>query len=272
MADQTLGFGYHVVGIPKNFDPAKGLWIHYTGTFGRPYNQSTRTFDSAVWLTEILAKGFAVIQVAYDNRFSVNDSCAKSKPSYNRDNCAGEIREEVLSGTDKSPYAVDSANGADYRLRVLLTALKGSSAITLPAGLDPNNLNWSDTTVSGHSQGGNLAYYVARFRGVKFACMLGSPYDVGDGVNPGTLPIADWFTLGTSRTPTSKLGQFITVQDENYGPFRSAAAFLGLIPGEHSFEANQPPYKNQAGEVIDGHGAPLADPALRTFREQACFR
>ena len=271
--DQNLGFGYHVVAVPKNYDPNKGLWIHFAGTYGRPYNQKDLSFSSADWMNEILGQGYTVIQIAYDNRTSVNDTCIAPNPAYNHNNCAGEIRQETLTGVDLSPYrTTDAYNSVDYRLQVLLTYLQAHSGVKLPANLNPNNVVWSDITVSGHSQGGNLAYYVAKNRGVKFACMLGSPYDVGDSVNPGSVPIADWFTTGVSLTPVNRLGHFVTKEDDNYSSFHAGALFVGMTYGQEAFETSQPPYHNSEGEEINGHAASVGDPKLASLRAQACFR
>jgi len=74
------------------------------------------------------------------------------------------------------------------------------------------------------------------------------------------------------RQPVESLGQLITRQDVNYGPFTGGARVIGLRPGIEAFEIDEPPYANVEGEEIDGHAAPLADPDLAEDRAQACFR
>lgn len=273
-ADENLGFGYHVVGIPKNFDPNKGLWLHFTGTYGRPYHQGNRTFDSSTWLKEIMAQGYVVIQLAYDNRFSVNsDTCQAPKPGYNRNNCAGEVREEVMTGVNLTPYrATDTYNSVDFRLKVLLTFLQAQANVRLPSNLNPNNIVWSELTLSGHSQGGNHAYYVAKNRGSRFTCMLGAPYDVPDSVNPGAAQIADWFTTGSSLTSLSKLGQLIATEDDFYQSFKGGASIIGLTIEQQAFEVSQAPYLNSEGVEMSGHAAVIGVPSLETMRARACFR
>jgi hypothetical protein len=274
LADRRLGFGYHVLGIPKTYDQGKNLWIHFTGTSGRPYDPANQKFGSATWLNEVLAHGHPVIQLAYDNRFSINtDTCQAPNPGADRDNCAGEAREEVLTGVDLSPYrSTDIYNSVDFRLKVLLNYLLPKVGPRLPAGIDPNNFSWAAATVSGHSQGGNLAYYIAKNRGVTFACMLGSPYDVADSVAPGPVRIADWFTTGVSLTPVSRLGQFVTTEDDSYTSFHAAALLLGMTYGQEAFESTLAPYHDGEGNVVDGHEAAVNDPSLASLRAQACFR
>ena len=102
--------------------------------------------------------------------------------------------------------------------------------------------------------------------------MLGSPYDVGDRVNLGAVPIADWFTSGATTTPAGRLGQFITKEDDNYASFRQTAILLGMTYGQEAFDTSQPPYQSAEGAVINGHAASIQDPRLASLRAQACFR
>lgn len=272
LPDSLLGFGYHVVAVPSHPDPTKVLWVHFSGTYGRPYDPATGEAATREWLNELMEQGYTVIQPAYANRRAVNDDCAATAPGADRDDCAGEIREEVLTGIDHSPYReVAAADALDHRLRLLLEHVEAHSPL-LPDALDPGAVDWSQVRVSGHSQGGNLAYYIARFRGVRYACMLGSPYDVADTVDRTFPFIADWFKRGTPLTDVPNLGQFITMEDENYGPFRGAAAYLGLTVGLDAFEISDPPYATAAGEELNGHAASVADPDLASYRAQACFR
>lgn len=268
--DKSFGFGYHVVAVPKTYRPDRGLWIHFTGTYGRPYDQSKTEYSTSTWLNEILEQGYVVIQIAYDNRYSINDTCMNGTGK-NRNNCAGEARAEVLTGIDYTPLrTTDQYNSIEYRLEVLLTYLKSIANFPLPSTIQPQTFSWSDVKVSGHSQGGNQAYYIAKNFGVKFVCMLGSPYDVDDTVSPSTTPIADWFRVPGTATPVVNMGQFITKEDDNYTSFNQGAAYIGLVDGVQAFEASSPPYYNVKGETIDGHGASVGEPKFKSLRAAAC--
>ncbi|MCA9490937.1 MAG: hypothetical protein KC621_13505 [Myxococcales bacterium] len=272
VVDRLLGFGDHVVGVPHTPDPAKGLWVHFGGTYGRPHDPHDSDIAASMWIGELMGQGYTVLQPAYDNVRSVNDDC-QAPPGVDRDDCAGEIREEVLTGVDVSPYRSTAVvDAVEHRVLVLLAHLAEHAPSVLPPGLDTMQADWPSMSVSGHSQGGNLAYYVARFRGVRFGCLLASPYDLPDNVNSRPPPIADWFKRGTPLTLPEDLGQLITTEDPSANGFRQGGSYIGLRAGIEAFEVSAPPYHNEEGVEVDGHAAPLADPALAPYRAQACFR
>lgn len=265
----SQGFGYHVVATPSPV--VKGLWIHFTGSYGKPFYKPA-SYLNEVWLGELLGQGYMVVQIAYDNAKSVASDCSQGDPGGARDNCAGEILEELITGTDKSPYRqTDEWNGVDYRLKSLLSYLK-TNGVVLPTGIDPAAMNWNVVRVSGHSQGAEVAYWIVKNRGVKFGCFLAGPFSPPDSVNLGPDKIADWFTVGPHLTPTSQMGAFLTVQDTFYRFFVSAYDVIGLGEGREWFEVDLPPYTDGRGTVIDGHSAAVNDPLLKPQRAQACFR
>lgn len=270
--DARLGLGWHVVGIPDTLDADVTTWVHFAGTYGRPYDPDGDVVQARVWLDELMANGHTVVHPAYVNRIPVNESCATLGPGGDDDDCAGLVRREVLTGEDLSPHRdVAVADSVDHRLSVLLGHLQ-SEGVVLPDGLDPTVPDPTLLHFSGHSQGGNLAYFVARTRGAAFACMLGSPYDTWDTVDPPTPRIADWFVAGTSQTPVSALGQVITAQDDNAVQFRRGAEVIGLTVGVEAFEVDAPPYRDDTGAEVSGHAASLVDPALAAARASACLR
>jgi len=271
--DARIGYGWHVVAIPDEPRADHPMWVHIGGSYGRPYDQDNGNVRGGLWMDELMAEGFLVLQPAYDNRFAVNDSCSPNQPGFEEDNCAGNVREEVLTGDDLTDLRETPLQDAmEHRMAVLTQHLAAHQGVTLPAALDPAAPDWSLLSVSGHSQGGNLAYYIARFRGVVFGCMLAAPYDYHDAVDPSFPFIADWFTEGTPLTPVEQLGQLITTEDDAADAFRSAGALIGLEAGVQAFEVSAPPYTNVTGEELDGHAAALSDPDLAADRAAACLR
>lgn len=260
--DQRIGFGYHVVALPTTPLPGTPLWVHFGGTYGRPYDQDQDTFASSLWLGELLQAGYTVIQPAYANRFSINDSC-EAAPGVDVDDCAGLAREEVLTGTDVSGQReVPPADSVDLRLSQLIERLREVGALPYSNG----SPDWPTTRVSGHSQGGNLAYYVARFRGVQFACMLASPYDLPDTVAPSFPPIADWFKRGSPLTVPPALGQVVVRQDRSATAFIGAGRQIGLTEGVDQLLVDRPDLTED-----EAHAAPLADATLAVQRAEACL-
>lgn len=266
----SQGFGYHVVATPQG--TPKGLWVHFGGSYGRPF-YGRSSYTNEVWLGELLGQGYMVVQTAYDNAKNIaSDTCSQSAPGAGRDNCAGEVVEEIITGVDKSPYrGTDQWNSVDHRLSSLLTYLK-TNGVSLPIGIDPQVLNWSTMRVSGHSQGASVAYWIAKNRGVKFGCFLAGPFDPPDPVNLGPDKIADWFTVGPYLTPVAQMGAFLAVQDTFYKYFVTAYGVIGLVRDREWFEVDLPPYTDGKGNGIDGHAAAVGDPLLKPQRAKACFR
>ncbi len=263
------GFGFHAVGVP-NTDTAKGIWVHFGGSFGSPYLPTSDKFASRVWLNDILGEGYIVLQVAYSNPQSISESiCNPQSPGYQVDNCSGDARREVLEGVDVSTELdVPFEDSVNRRLDRLLAYLhdSGWSFPGIAEGVD-----WPSWWVSGHSQGAGHAYYVAKNYGSVFACHLGGPYDYPDAVAPGASPIADWYLVPGSATPVEKLGAFVVTSDPFYSGFVGAYGVMGLEQGVHWFDATGT-FTNDLGEEVDGHAASIAAPELAPQRAQACFR
>jgi hypothetical protein len=268
------GFGYHVVAIPNADIEQKGVWVHFSGSGGRSYDQDSKKYNEELWLTELMAEGYVVLQLAYDNSQSVNGGlCGPDTDGNTRDNCAGEVRELALTGTGYSPFRTTTTyNSIDYRLKTLLSYLTQKTNFNLGTDLDPNNIDWSKISVSGHSQGGSQAYYIAKKRLVASACLLSSGYDYPDTVNPGPVAIADWFTTGTSMTPVSRIGAVIATTDERYENFLVGLTNVIGLPADQVLIAREPEYKNTSGKNTGGHNAPNKAPALKAERARACFR
>ena len=237
----TNGFGDHVVGIPSA--PSKGIWVHLTGTGGKPFYPSRRgggTYLNEVWDTEVMGQGYTVIDIAYDNFESVTESCSTDSGRA-LDHCAGNVRLEVLTGANVSPLRnTSTANSLEHRTAALVEYL----------GLGPWE-GWPSVSISGHSQGAGMAYYIAKFYGVQFGCFLGGPYDVADYV-PGPPKryenIADWYLDTTSETLFGRMGAFLTRQDSAYRSFTATYDLIGLVRDQQWFEADKSSYADAAGK------------------------
>lgn len=270
--DAKLGFGYHVLGIPDDISKAKGVWVHLTGSYGRPYDQRLDIYSNKVWLDEIMDAGYVVIQLAYNNRYAINiDLCGPKSEGYNRNDCAGEVREINLSGEGTSPYRnTNQFNTIDHRLMKLLIYLE-EEGLNLPGDIDPTNIDWEQIHISGHSQGANQAYYIAKHRTVASACILAGGYDIADTVQRGELSIADWFLVGGSMTPLSRITAFLTTTDDSYQSFLFGLTKAVGIPMDQIVIADKRTYTDQNGKELSGHAGTIKDPSLKAQRASACF-
>ena len=271
---RKTGFGYHAVGIPDDLANAKGIWVHFTGSYGKPYNQNAGTFANSVWLDEVMEAGYVVVQLAYDNQYSVNyDLCGVKTDGYNRDNCAGEVREIGQTGQGESPYrSTDAFNTIDYRLEKLLAYLENTQGIDLPGTINPTNVDWGTLHLSGHSQGANQAYYIAKNRLVAGACIIAGGFDTGDTVNPGKINIADWFLKEGNKTPLSAVRAILATTDDSYQLFLTGLTKAIGLPSNQIIIVDKKVYTDEAGTEVKGHPGIIKDPSIKAERAEACFR
>ena len=271
--DSTFGFGYHVIAFPKNGTTVKGIYVHLTGSYGRPYNQDTTSLGNEVFLKESFNSGYIMIQLAYNNRFAVNsaDECGGANTGVN--NCAGDVRREKITGSNVSSINVTPlSDSIEHRLKLLVQYFEAQGFI-FPVNIVINgNIDWSRIRVGGHSQGAGHSLYIVKYLKGKHGCMLSGAYDTydTDPVIPGD-SIADWFLDNSVVIDKTKLKGLLSVDDSNYSYFTSAYGVLNLIENTHWKTINAAPYSDKNGDSLTGHAAPLKDPRFATQRYMACF-
>lgn len=294
-----LGFGYHVIGVPDNLNSNTPVWIHFTGTSGRPFSQSARKnlngdkklgeFGTSVFLGEIVKKGFLVLQLAYSNDKSVNQEiCKPDAKNKTTDWCSARAREEILLGYNAhDAINVTKADSFINRFERLVQFLK-SKNFPLPRSIRPENMdykNWTmfkDYMVSGHSQGGGHAFYIAKYVETKGACALAGGFDRYDQQNPIN-SFSDWMNDPYKmRTPSRDMGAFVVKGDDSYDSFvKGYEEIFGLSKGVDYFTAGQKDYHDdfgnsivdpKTGEKEHSHGAVLKAVELQGKRSQACFK
>lgn len=291
-AGPKLGFGYHVIGFPTDLTKIKGVWVHFTGSYGKPFDPlksgtDLEKMNSFVWYNEVMGQGYIVIGLAYENQQSVNgDLCGTGQPGNSVNDCAGQVRREIIEGSDYSSLiSVDAPNGVYSRLKKLFAFIE-PGVQNFPAGITGTSIDWTSIMVSGHSQGTGHAYYLAKNVGVKGACFFAGPFDSPDTVNPDpSNRIADWFMAPGNLSNINKMGSFVVTSDPSYTFFTKGWGVIGLTKGTNWFEYD--PHTNPS-MVTDGWGAPinLLDPSntqaahgasvgaveFAQLRAQACFR
>lgn len=208
--------------------PRGQLLVFLPGTGGVPAN--TRLFATAAART-----GYHVTGLMYANDIAILSVC----PSDPDPDCMARMRTEIITGENRSPWvSVDPANSIDNRLLRLLLHL----AATHPSEgwgqyVIDGAVAWDKVAVSGLSQGGGHAAYIAMLRTVARVVMLAAPAD-GLGGQPGP-----WVRLGA--TPAERYFGLVHERD----PFRSIppnwlALGLGVFGPMTRVESSTPPFGN----------------------------
>ena len=274
LADLRLGFGYHAIAFPPTGTDIKGVYIHLTGSYGRPYNQNTDDFGSGTFLEESLSSGYIVIQLAYNNRFSINfDECGADAATLSIDNCSGDVRMEKIVGVDLSAVTdTPLEDSIEFRLMKIVTYLE-SENVSFPFEIVSSGVvNWQLLRVGGHSQGATHALYLGKYFFASSVCILAGGYDIPDTVP--SVPaenMADWLLDDSVILDIDKVRAVTAVDDDNYNSFIRAYVQLGMIKDIHYREFSGAPYFDASGGATSGHGAAIADPRYAGLRAEACF-
>ncbi|MGC6493274.1 MAG: BPSS1187 family protein [Myxococcota bacterium] len=193
------------------------LHLHLGGSGGRPRNCSN--------ISTVAAKaGFRSINLAYMNEDSISAQCANPKTGkpYS-DDCAEHVREEVLYGTDASPWvSVARTDSIEYRLIKLLEWL----AIHDKDGqwndfLTADGPAYDHMMVSGFSQGGGMAGMLSRDHSLDRSIFFSKGVDAVGSTLKDIQP-APWH-LDTFATPGDRM--YGIVHREELAYFYSPVAF-----------------------------------------------
>ncbi|MEL7448077.1 MAG: hypothetical protein AAFN78_02650 [Pseudomonadota bacterium] len=288
--DTGEGYGYHVVAYPDEPAPEAPLYVHFNGTYTRPFDQNGRGLladanglHATVQLEEAVAAGVIAVQLAYANRDPVNLVCGQNRRV---DNCAELIRREKLFGEELSDLAdVDVANSINYRLIALLAyleanlpeeALTASSASVSPDGI----FDWSTIRMGGHSQGAGHAFYIAKNFGTQHACLLAGPFDVPDSVCGAfgfgcDREIADWYQVDAapgvySLTPPDDIRGLTVEGDPINDAVGRAYDLLPITENEHWVRLVTGELTDRTGDPINAHAAAAKADEFSAVRAKLC--
>jgi hypothetical protein len=177
------------------------LAVFLPGTGGAPA-------QFPAFLQQGALRGYHVIGLTYTNDESVTVLC--NAAGGNAD-CAGSIRNEILTGRDDSSLVtVSNVDSIEARLSDLLKYLNfhrpadGWGQFLSPAG----TVAWDKIVVSGNSQGAGHAAYIAKVRRVNRVGVYAGP---SDWVNAANAPV-NWYRL-SSLTPAAAYFGFIHAPD-----------------------------------------------------------
>lgn len=162
------------------------LMVMLAGTNGQPSNATLIGATSA-------RQGYHVIGLMYPDDVAVQSVC----PTDPDPGCAADLRLEVITGENVSPYVtVDFDNSIDGRLTALLEYLmQRYPDENWQQFLDQDRPRWSKIAVAGLSQGGGHAAFIGKLRSVQRVVMFGAP---ADGTNGAAAP---WMSIGATPAP-----------------------------------------------------------------------
>jgi hypothetical protein len=183
-------------------------------------------------------RGYHVIGLSYVNPQSIGELCNLARGDAN---CAGQAREEVLSGRDTSPLlAVGAADSIEGRLVALLKYLDaqrpgdGWGRFLTAQGA----VAWELVSVSGNSQGAGHAGYIAKTRRVFRVGMYAGP---SDWVLASNTPV-NWYGAA-SLTPASAYYGYVHIPDTLANASGDATQVVTTWGSASHF--------NMAGAVVD---------------------
>ena len=250
----------HYICTPQSPDKIQGkLFVFLPGTTATPHYYT--------YLLQTAAEsGVYAIGLRYPNDESVNlQLCPRDKDP----NCHENVRTEIISGEENSKHVdVDPANSIEGRLASALSYLgatypsEGWEQFTSVNG----ETRWEDIIVSGHSQGGGHAVYLAKehyvHRAIAFAWV-----DIRKG------EIAPWLVNNPSATPPENYYLFwhqdddlltrhdeklmVTLGIDSFGPSMIVEENEPPYSGSHSFVAITPPPADERA-----HNTHVVDKAL----------
>lgn len=177
------------------------LVLHFVGSYDNP--NSTTFFP-----TLAANHGYKVIVLRYRNEVAASSACEDSSDEF----CYNKFREEIMFGNDLSEdVSVDFAGSIFNRFLQLLLYLKDEHPEENWDSFlsELNQINWDKIILSGHSQGGGHAAYLAKLFKVERVLMFAAPNDYS---NTFDAP-APWVSL-ESLTPETDYYSFGNLLDE----------------------------------------------------------
>lgn len=211
------------------------LLVFFPGTGATPFN-----YRSFINLAADM--GYHALGLSYVNGDAVNQLCG---PTLDLD-CYGNVRLEILDGTDRSTLVnVNRPNSIENRLTKLLIYLQQvDPTANWSQFLAVNNqIRWENIVVGGHSQGGGHAGIIGKNKRVKRVIMFAA-MDF-NGVRDS---VANWM-LAPGVTPNSAFYGFSHQQDEavNYTTLSTRAWVsygMNAFGAIENVESVAPPYRN----------------------------
>jgi len=191
----------HHVYVNTDCTPNQKLLLHMVGTIDNP---ARTTF----YPTLAANNGYKVISLKYKNDDSASELCRFSQD----ENCYVAFHQEIIYGIDAHPeLSVDESNSIYNRLVKLLLYMHDE----YPSEgwddflIDNETVDWTSIVLSGHSQGGGHAAFIAKENQVDRVVMFASPNEFSFVFNEPTAWLGE-----ESATPDSCFYAFLNLNDE----------------------------------------------------------
>ncbi|HXW33482.1 MAG TPA: hypothetical protein VEJ87_02815, partial [Acidimicrobiales bacterium] len=173
-----------------------------------------------MFLSEAATLGFHAIGLTYDNSTSVGGRCLNDL------SCYATVRQNVFDGMDPSALSsLSPLDGVEHRLVTLLEYL----AQRFPAEgwnrfVSGGQPVYRLIVLTGHSQGGGEAAFIATERTVSGVVTLSSPPDTNN-----LHQAAPWLaTVSTGKTPLDRYYAFVHLGDPFYPRITADWTSMGL--------------------------------------------
>jgi hypothetical protein len=210
------------------------MLVFFSGSGGTPAG-----YD--LFLDFAASIGYHTIGLGYpDKTGTVSSQCGTNLA------CYGTLREETWSGQDVSSIiTVDSNNCIHNRLNKLLqylvTEYPDEGWDTFYFAGEPA---WNKTTLSGHSQGGGFAVYIAASEKVARVATFSAPTDASNATTPPTS--ATWLT----QAHVTPIDRYFGIDHQDDAAYNAKVMQNFITLGLDAFGAvidvdtNAPPYTN----------------------------
>jgi len=213
-------------------NPRGILLVHLVGSYDNPLN-------TQVYPTLAANNGFHTLVLKYPNSTAAQSACASSANA----DCYLNFRKETVEGVDVSTdITVDYTNSITNRLIKLIEYMASTySSENWGQYLVNGQIQWQKIIISGHSQGGGHAAYIAKTNHVKRCLVFASPNDFSSVSNSP----ANWIST-ISQTPDSLYYGFNNLNDDVV-PFGNQFQVWSSIPmqGDTLLVDNTTDYQNQ---------------------------
>jgi hypothetical protein len=217
----TRAIGDNLVAIGPSDNLLGRLWLFLPGTGARPDQYSLLARRAA-------QLGFHSIHLAYINNQAVNSVCPGKEAT-----CHEDMRREIITGEDTSPYTVvDPANSIVHRLVALLTYLdRLYPDEDWGRFLDAGRPRWDLITVGGQSQGAGHAAFIGKLysvaRVVMFSGTEPAPWTSVPGATPPDRYYAIAHQLEPIYTPITRSWQNLGIPGSPVSVDSGPAAYQG---------------------------------------------